>query len=160
MSIIDTLITDRAEGDVATAIQLAQKISAGNATETEIAEFLTVMKGSYNYTDMNRVGQAIIYLRDRLRDDAGTSVQVAPKTDWANGDIPNLKQATQYISDVKNIRAAFILPEDTPQAPESLTGLTYYQANNIEMIFRNLDKTIETLKITLITSDEVFSGEV
>jgi hypothetical protein len=100
-SIIDALITDRTASDVAEVISLAQKISAGNATETEITEFLTVMKGSYNYTDMNRVGQAVAYLRDRLRDDAGTSVEVAPKTDWANGDIPTPEQAAQYIGDVK-----------------------------------------------------------
>lgn len=159
-SIIDALITDRTASDVAEAVSLAQKISTGNATEAEIAEFLTVMKGSYNYTDMNRVGQAVTYLRDRLRDDAGTSVEVAPKTDWANGDIPTPEQAAQYISDVKNIRAAFLLPEGTPEAPDTLTGLTYSGANAIETILYSLDKTIDKLKITLITSGEVFAGEV
>lgn len=159
-SIIDALITDRTASDVSKAVSLAQKISTGNATEAEITEFLTVMKGSYNYTDMNRVGQAVTYLRDRLRDDAGTSVEVSPKTDWSNGDIPTPEQAAQYISNVKNIRAAFILPENTPPAPESLSNLTHSQANDIETIFQNLDKTIESLKITLITSGEVFSGEV
>ena len=160
MSIIDTLITDRTALDVARAVDLAQKISAGDATETEAAAFLAVMKGTYNYTDLNRVGQAVAYLRDRLRDDAGTSARVAPKTDWANGDIPPPEQAAQSISDVQNIRAAFILPDNTPPAPDSLSGLTYSQANDIETIFQNLDKTIESLKITLITSGEVFSGEV
>lgn len=159
-SIIDALITDRTASDVSEAVSLAQKISTGNATEAEITEFLTVMKGSYNYTDMNRVGQAVAYLRDRLRDDAGTSVEVAPKTDWANGDIPTTEQAAQYISDVKSIRAAFILPDGTPEAPDTLTGLTYSQANAIETILYNLNTTIDALKITLITSGEVFAGEV
>lgn len=159
-SIIDALITDRTASDVSEAVSLAQKISTGNATEAEITEFLTVMKGSYNYTDMNRVGQAVAYLRDRLRDDAGTYVEVAPKTDWANGDIPTPEQSVQYISDVKNIRAAFILPDGTPEAPDTLTSLTYSQANAIETILYNLDKTIDKLKITLITSGEVFAGEV
>lgn len=160
MNIIDTLITDRTEGDVATAIQLAQKISAGEATTDEINLFLSVMKGAYNYTDLNRVGEAVAYLRNRLSDDAGTYVDVAPKTDWTETDIPNQQQATQYISDVKNIRAAFLLPENTPPAPESLSNLTYSQANDIETILQRLDKTIDALKITLITSGEVFSGEV
>ena len=160
VSIIDNLITDRTALDVARAVDLAQKISAGDATETETAVFLATMKGAYNYTDLNRVGQAVAYLRDRLRDDAGTSVHVAPKTDWTNGDIPTQEQAAQYISDVQNIRAAFILLDSTPPAPDSLSGLTYSQANDIETIFQNLNKTIESLKITLITSGEVFSGEV
>ena len=46
-SIIDALITDRTASDVSEAVSLAQKISTGNATEAEITEFLTVMKGSY-----------------------------------------------------------------------------------------------------------------
>ena len=88
-SIIDALITDRTASDVSEAVSLAQKISSGNATEAEITEFLTVMKGSYNYTDMNRVGQAVAYLRDRLRDDAGISVEVAPKNGLGQRRYPN-----------------------------------------------------------------------
>lgn len=160
MSIIDTLITDRTEGDVAAAIQLAQKISSGEATDSEINQFLSVLKGAYNYTDLNRVGEAVDYLRNRLSDDAGTYVEVSPKTDWAETDIPNQQQATQYIADIQNIRAAFLLPEGTPEAPDTLTGLTYSGANAIETILYNLNETIDALKITLITSGEVFSGEV
>lgn len=160
MSIIDTLITDRTEGDVATAIQLAQKISSGEATDAEINQFLSVLKGAYNYTDLNRVGEAVNYLRNRLSDDAGTYVEVAPKTDWTETDIPNQQQATQYIADIQNIRAAFLLPEGTPEAPDTLTGLTYSGANAIETILYNLNETIDALKITLITSGEVFAGEV
>lgn len=160
MSIIDTLITDRTEGDVAAAIQLAQKISSGEATDSEINQFLSVLKGAYNYTDLNRVGEAVDYLRNRLSDDAGTYVEVSPKTDWAETDIPNQQQATQYIADIQNIRAAFLLPEGTPEAPDTPTGLTYSGANAIETILYNLNKTIDALKITLITSGEVFSGEV
>lgn len=160
MSIIDTLITDRTEGDVATAIQLAQKISSGEATDSEINQFLSVLKGAYNHTDMNRVGEAVDYLRNRLSDDAGTYVEVSPKTDWTETDIANQQQATQYITDIQNIRAAFLLPEGTPEAPDTLTGLTYSGANAIETILYNLNETIDALKITLITSGEVFSGEV
>ena len=160
MSIIDTLITDRTEGDVATAIQLAQKISSGEATDVEINQFLSVLKGAYNYTDLNRVGEVVDYLRNRLSDDAGTYVEVSPKTDWAETDIPNQQQATQYITDIQNIRAAFLLPDGTPEAPDTLTGLTYSQANDIETILYRLNETIDALKITLITSGEVFAGEV
>lgn len=157
---LDNLIFDRTQADVDRVKQLTAALVAGTATAAERAEFVAGLKGAYNAADLNRVGAAVEYLRNRLSDDAGTYVEVSPKTDWTETDIPNQQQAAQYISDVKNIRAAFILPENTPPAPESLSNLTYSRANDIETIFRNLDKTIESLKITLITSGEVFSGEV
>ncbi len=157
---LDNLIFDRTQSDVERVKQLTAALVAGTATAAERAEFVAGMKGAYNATDLNRVGAAVEYLRNRLSDDAGTYVDVSPKTDWTETDIPTTEQAAQYISDVQNIRAAFILPDNTPPAPDSLSGLTYSQANDIETIFQNLDKTIESLKITLITSGEVFSGEV
>ena len=157
---LDNLVFDRTQSDVERVKQLTAALVAGTATAAERAEFVSGLKGAYNATDLNRVGAAVEYLRDRLSDDAGTYVDVAPKTDWTETDIPNQPQATQYIADIQNIRAAFILPDGTPEAPDTLTGLTYSQANAIETILYNLDKTIDTLKITLITSGEVFAGEV
>ena len=157
---LDNLIFDRTQSDVDRVKQLTAALVAGTATAAERAEFLAGMKGAYNATDLNRVGAAVNYLRNRLSDDAGTYVDVSPKTDWTETDIPNQQQATQYIADIQNIRAAFLLPEGTPEAPDTLTGLTYSGANAIETILYNLNKTIDALRITLITSGEVFSGEV
>lgn len=157
---LDNLIFDRTQSDVDRVKQLTAALVAGTATAAERAEFLAGMKGAYNAADLNRVGEAIGYLRDRLSDDAGTYVDVSPKTDWTETDIPNQQQATQYIADIQNIRAAFLLPEGTPEAPDTLTGLTYSGANAIETILYNLNTTIDALKITLITSGEVFAGEV
>lgn len=157
---LDNLIFDRTQSDVDRVKQLTAALVAGTATAAERAEFVAGMKGAYNYTDLNRVGEAVAYLRDRLSNDAGTYVDVSPKTDWAETDIPDQQQATQYIADIQNIRAAFLLPDGTPDAPDTLTGLTYSGANAIETILYNLNTTIDALKITLITSGEVFAGEV
>ena len=55
MSIIDTLITDRTQADVDALIAL---LKAGtNASDH---------KGSYNASDLNRVGEAVNYIRERL----------------------------------------------------------------------------------------------
>lgn len=157
---LDNLVSDRTQSDVDRVKQLTAALVAGTATAAERAEFLTGMKGAYNYIDLNRVGEAVDYLRNRLSDDAGTYVEVAPKTDWTETDIPNQQQAAQYIANIQNIRAAFLLPEGTPEAPDTLTGLTYSGANAIETILYNLNETIDALRITLITSGEVFAGEV
>lgn len=157
---LDNLIFDRTQSDVERVKRLTAALVAGTATAAERAEFLAGMKGAYNAADLNRVGEAVNYLRNRLSDDAGTYVEVSPKTDWTETDIPNQQQAAQYIADIQNARAAFPLPEGTPEAPDTLTGLTYSGANAIETILYNLNETIDALKITLITSGEVFAGEV
>ena len=157
---LDNLIFDRTQSDVERVKRLTAALVAGTATAAERAEFISGMKGAYNATDLNRVGAAVDYLRNRLSDEAGTYVDVLPKTDWAETDIPEQQRAAQYISDIKNIRAAFILPDGTPEAPDTLTGLTYSQANDIETILYSLNKAIDALRFTLITSGEVFAGEV
>ena len=60
-------ITDRTQQDVAYVQQLASKLIAGTATDFEKAEWnSTLLKGAYNYTDLNRVTAAMEYLKLRL----------------------------------------------------------------------------------------------
>lgn len=63
MSIIDTLITDRTQSDITRWRALHDKGWAG-MTADEKAEWSAGMKGAYNATDLNRVNEALIYLRD------------------------------------------------------------------------------------------------
>lgn len=66
MSIIDNLITDRSQSDVDA---LRALLARGKAkwTAEELAEFnLARSKGAYNYTDLNRVTQAMDYINEQL----------------------------------------------------------------------------------------------
>lgn len=63
MGIIDTLITDRTQSDVTRWRTLHDRGWAG-MTADERAEWSAGMKGAYNATDLNRVNDALIYLRD------------------------------------------------------------------------------------------------
>ena len=66
MSIIDNLITDRTQSDVDGLRELLARGKA-NWTAEELAEFnLARSNGSYNYTDLNRVTEAMDYLNERL----------------------------------------------------------------------------------------------
>ena len=67
MSIIDTLITDRTAADTAALDALYAKARAGTITDEEWAVLNDpTHKGAYNYTDLNRVSEALEYLRNRL----------------------------------------------------------------------------------------------
>lgn len=65
MSVIDDLIYDRTQADVDRVYELKGKILAGGLsalTDAEKTEYMAGMKGAYNYTDLNRVGQAVSYI--------------------------------------------------------------------------------------------------
>lgn len=137
MSIMDTLITDRTQADV----------DARNK------------KGTYNASDLNRVGAAVAYVAGRLLE-CGTSVDVSPKQDWSESDTPTASQLERYRSDVAALRDALAAMPTTPQAPNTMENLTWGKANDLEKILRDTDILISNLKAAWFFSGDLFSGEV
>lgn len=137
MSIMDTLITDRTQADV----------DARND------------KGTYNASDMNRVGAAVAYVAGRLLE-CGTSVDVSPKQDWSESDTPTASQLELYRSDVASLRDALAAMPTTPQAPTTIENLTWGKANDLEKILQDTDVLISNLKAAWFLSGDLFSGEV
>ena len=137
MSIMDTLLTDRTKADV----------DAGNA------------KGAYNASGLNRVGETVAYVAGRLME-CGTSVNVSPRQDWSESDIPTASQLERYRSDVAALRAAMVAMTTTPRAPATMTGLTCGGANALEKILEDTDVLITNLKAAWFFSGDLFAGEV
>lgn len=137
MDIIDALVTDRTQTDVA------------NGTE----------KGFYNDSDLNRVGSAMTYLRDRLNDN-GYTVDIEPYTAWEESDIPTPNDMTLYLGCLGTLRSVLPLPDGTPETPKTMEDLTYVTANDIEKILEAVDDVL-TKSITFVWySGDVYSGEV
>lgn len=132
---ISSLITDRTAGDV----------SAKNA------------RGRYQAEDLNRVGEAVEYLRGLL-EDAGHNVSVFPKTDWTEQDWMNAAQAAQYLADVEELRNKLTARSTTPQTPESLEQLTYTTANHIEQILLDVHTQYLTMLTTRVAAGPATSG--
>ena len=131
------LITDRTQQDVT------------NGTE----------KGSYNASDLNRVGSAMVYLRDKFNDN-GYSVSISPKTDWRKEDVPTDTSMAFYLECVRLVRGILPLPSNTPEVPEAMKNLTYTTANNIEKILEAVDKALTKSISFLYYSGDIYSGEV
>ena len=123
-----SLITDRSISDLTALYALRNKIKSRTATVAEWSEWLDGSKGSYNATDLNRVGQAIQYLADLLNS-YGYSVTISPKTDWTISDIPRESDMTLYLADLEALKAAFY---GTVTLPGSMDNLTPETANDIE----------------------------
>lgn len=132
-----TLVTDRTQQDVT------------NGTE----------KGSYNASDLNRVGAAMAYLRDKLNDN-GYFVEISPKTDWRESDVPTDTSMDFYLECIGTIRGILPLPSDTPEVPETMENLTYTTANNIEKILETVDSVLAKSISFLYYSGDIYSGEV
>lgn len=145
MSIMDTLITDRTQADA----------DARND------------KGTYNASDLNRVGAAMNYVADRLRA-AGYDPHISPKTDWKDEDWVDQAAQAVYLGDLAELRKQFSVMKSTPEVPPRILatgintndGLTHTWANNIEKILEDVDYLLTKSMQSRFFSGDLFSGEV
>ena len=143
MTIIDDLIFDRNAVDVSN-VKALRALGIDGMSAGQLTTYLSGMKGAYNYTDLNRVGQAVQYIADELTAHE-FPVTVNPKTDWTRNDIPTLAQMTAYLDDIAAIKAALPLPEEAGEVPSSMAGLDYKKANDIERILYYADLLVQTM---------------
>lgn len=145
MSIMDTLITDRTQSDV----------DARND------------KGTYNASDLNRVGSAMNYVADRLRA-AGYDPHISPKTDWKDEEWIDPEAQAVYLGDLAELRKQFSVMKSTPEVPPRILstgintndGLTHTWANDIEKILEDVDELLTKSTQPIFFSGDLFSGEV
>lgn len=124
-------------------------------------------KGSYNASDLNRVGAAMNYVADRLKAQ-GYDPHISPKTDWKDGDWVTPAAQAVYLGDLVELRKQFALYETTPEVPprilataiNSNDGLTYTWANDIEQILMDIDVLLTNIAAGWLYSGEIYSGEV
>lgn len=187
MSVMDDLIYDRNSSDRDRVLFLREKGWA-NMTAAERSEYLTSMKGAYNSSDANRVGQAVEFLRDYLNGvqaalDAHRALYgvaadtifnttwgklaLTVKTDWTTGDIPTPAQLTVYLQNVDDVSAAITI---TRHLPSGMDNLTVQGANEIEHVLEaeyaaglsfEADKKalIERTAQSWFTCGEVYCGD-
>ena len=155
MSVMDTLVTDRTAADVALVKQLAG-IGYDNMTTAQKNQWASNLKGAYNNSDLNRVGEAINYLvaelNDRyyytwnLCDDLGVGwdeywtpehwdpnwhfLSITARTDWGASGIPQADTLTTLLAQVYEVTSMILLLNRL--LPTSMAYLTYEGANQIE----------------------------
>lgn len=161
MTVIDTLITDRATEDYETWLQL-KDIPWADMTAAQKTTWLTgaATKGSYGASDLNRVGEAITYLAQRLAY-IGFPVSVSPKTDFVEGNnkYSTYTQIVNYLNDLQTLRSIMPLPATTPQIPTTADDWTIEDANNIERMLVVLEEYITRFIDAWIYCGDVYSGE-
>lgn len=152
------LITDRTQADVEHAKSLHEK-GLSRMTAEELSEWLGGLKGWYDYRDLNRVGEAMIYIRDRLKA-VGEVVDIKPRTDWSLSDLPTRSAIAEYLNNVKRLREAIKVTLETPETPDNGLLLNYEEANDIERILEYLEILIDKIEQAYLYSGEIYAGEV
>lgn len=157
-----TLITDRTAADLKHWEYLRDK-GFENMTDAERAEWLAGnLKGSYHSADLNRVGTALNYLRDRLTEAGYITYQTAftAKTNWTITSIPTAADLTHYLKCVSTVREAMAQFETTPPAPINTGALNIDEANNIEKILIDVETLINNMLAARLYCGDVYAGEI
>lgn len=157
---LENMITDRTPSDVLRWRELRDK-GLDKMTPEELAEWEAGMKGSYNVSDLNRVGSALAYLRSELIK-AGyiTGIEFEPKTNWTEKDVPTLQEYAQYVYAVDFVRYALAWYKTTPEAPNILGKLDFQGANDIEQILLDVDELLTKTNARPHYCGELYCGEI
>ena len=157
---LENMITDRTASDVLRWRELRDK-DLDKLTQEALAEWEAGRRGSYNVSDLNRVGAALAYLRSELIK-AGylTGIEFEPKTDWEEKDIPTRQEYAQYIYAVYSVRRALAWYKTTPEAPNMFGKLDFQGANDIEKILLDIDEILTKTNARPYYCGELYCGEI
>lgn len=172
-----TLITDRTQADVDALAALTKKepwtaedyeswfhgFPEANAVYTKTDQVFTQtdpvytyvpsdgrIRGAYNHTDLNRVGEALRALSG-LFAGYGYHVSVTARTDWTAEEWPTPEALEALLADLRAVRGVLDMPEGTPAVPQRLTasglnqtdGLTVEKANDMERLLLYVEMVIQ-----------------
>lgn len=151
------LITDRTAADYQEWLTLSQ-IPWSDMTTAQQTVWSVPMKGAYNYTDLNRVGEAILSLQMFLIG-YGYSVSVDVRTDWTMGEWPSESEMTAYVESIASIRASVSVLSTTPAAPTSMDDGTVVIWNNIEQILLDVETVIGYMAAAFRHSGAAICGQ-
>ena len=120
-----------------------------------------VVRGAYNYTDLNRVTAAMDGIKARLEKD-GYRVDGYRDTvnEWSDSDAPRAAQLEAYLANVAAIRAVLDVLPTTPETPEDMDLLTWMEANDIEQILVDVETLAQSMRKVFRRSNQVafYSG--
>ena len=128
---------------------------------TETDALMGTEKGTYQYTDLNRVEEAVKSIAGQFMT-LGISEKLETKTDWEppnNFSVstwPVHSQMERYLNNIYIIQELFMIPM---QLPVSMDKLTWAGANSIEKVLMQAHSRIEGIKQSYRYSGEIYAGE-
>ena len=147
-NIAGELIRDRTQADVDYALSLEL---GGVYTDENL-------KGAYNISDRNRVGRAVNYIAECLRNTGRYEARQELREDWNIYDIVRPEDNKKVLTVLAFLK--FQLPhEETEEVPQSLDNLTYQKANAVENILFDVCEVFERLLDSWFHFGEAYASE-
>ena len=153
------MIFDRTQNDVDTARIIrntkvkfdAITMQPTNLDELTPDELQILNKGTFNYTDLNRIESKQEELKNLFNDMGYWNTQITNKV-WGENDIFNVDEFQRILDNTNILRNAFFVYKDTPNTPPISYHLKYINA--LEKILYDIDVVISNVK-----SNYKFCGE-
>lgn len=153
------LVYDRTQADADALKQLIQR-GYQSLTPTQLKEWNSIAsKGAWNYTDANRVGAVINYIRDLLASSGldVSNVPVAPtnnaaSTDIRDEDVAQLQQSIRQLHQLHTTNPNIVIMTPGP-------NWKYTQANQLEENLHILYEAVKPYYIWPNAYDATCGGE-
>ena len=113
--------------------------------------------GYYNYTDLNRAGEACNYIRDMFAS-YGYAVPDALRVDWTERDLPQYSDTMQYIRVIRALSDIVVYMPRVPDLPFDMAKFGFLSANNIEEALYHLGRIAENIPATWYECGQIESG--
>lgn len=140
---LEQMITDRTQADVDKVSQY-QALTYANLTAQQKAEWdAATLKGSWNYTDLNRVIRAIHYIADLLHS-YGYLFSISALKQWQYNEDIYYEDIQVYLKEIAVLRNQIEVFETTPIVPYEF-DLSYQIANDLEKILVDLDSILTSM---------------
>ena len=127
-------------------------------TQEQLDEWMDGLKGAYNASDLNRVGNDILYLAQEYVG-YGYAVEASVRTDWecssSRIDTPTLSEMSALIAALNSLKEAAALDDDVP---ESMDNLDFEKANKIEEILLHAYEVLNNMINSFLYSGEDYAG--
>lgn len=127
-------ITDRSQEDVERVIYLHDVVIKGKATDEEIEEYTTDLKGALNKSDLERITNNIRLIDEVLQ--TNLTILDVP-------EIPTVSFFLNLLQNVQFIRDSYTTYTTTPQTPKQPIN-SYQKWNDIEKILQDVYKILNS----------------
>lgn len=123
-------------------------------TPEQQKEWLSGLKGAWNYKDVNRLESNTKFLAD-LYGVQGMSF----KTDWSYKDVLSKDSVQRILDNINKLRDYFKVYESTPATPDIPIN-TYQKVNDLEKILYDMYFVFENESLAFTRDDKIFGAEL